>query len=171
MVQLTNVVCMTQLQCELDLKHLASITQDVEYNPHKHNCLIWRHKKIRGCCMLSKHGIMMCNGAAISILEAKRRVRRYARMVQKAGYPVHLSIIRVVTMSAVHAFSHPLNLIQIAKELEAQYEPELFNGVRFKRDGINFTCFTSGKMIMVGIKKISHIEHTILPCIIELELL
>ena len=141
---------MTQLQCELDLKYLASISQDVEYNPYKHNCLIWRHKKIRGCCMLSKHGKMMCNGSASSIPEAKKRMRRYARLVQKAGYPVHLSTIHVVTMSAVHALSHPLNLFKIVQELEAQYEPELFNGVRIQRDGINFTCLAPGKMTMMG---------------------
>ena len=170
MVRVTNIVCMSHLTCGIDLKHLVSVSRDVYFNPHKHHCLIWRHKKIGGCCMLSEYGKMMCNGRAASVQEAKKRVRQYARLVQKAGYPVYLSTIRVVTMSAVHTLSHSLDMIRLAKEMNGQYEPELFPGLMFKRNGIHFTCFRTGKLIMTGIKNMAMIESIIYPTIVELEL-
>ena len=171
MVRVTNVVCMVHLKCEIDLKHLVSVSRDVTYNPRKHNCLIWKHKKIGGCCMISKDGRMMCNGAASSIRETKKRVRQYAQLVQKAGYPVHLSSIQIVTMSAVHTLSQPLNLRQLARDMNWQYEPELFPALMFQREGIHFTCFKTGKVIITGIKKISELDSTVVAAIIELELL
>ena len=121
--------------------------------------------------MLSKRGKMMCNGAASSIPQAKERVRRYARLIQKAGYSVHLTNIRMVTMSAVHTLNKDINMSKLAKDFCAQYEPELFSAATFKREGIHFTLFATGKMIMTGIKQLNQIENIVLPCIIELELL
>ena len=167
MVRVTNVVCMAHLKCEIDLKHLVSISRDVSYNPRKHNCLIWRHKKIGGCCMVSKQGRMMCNGAASSIPEAKKRVRRYARLIQKANYPVCLTKIQVVTISAVHTFSKSLDLRRLTREMEGQYEPELFPALMFKRNGIHFNCFRTGKMVMTGIKNLEDVY----PTIMEMELM
>ena len=171
MVLVTNVVCVTQLRCDVDLQRLATRSRDVEYNPRKHNCLIWKHKKIGGCCMVSRHGKLMCNGKATSIIEARRRVRQYARLIQKAGYPIQLSRIRVITLSAIHTLSRPCNLRQLAKDLNAFYEPELFPALMFKREGVHFTCFSTGKVIVTGIKKITQLNDVVWPVIIELELL
>ena len=165
-MQLTNVVCMVHLKCEIDLKHLVSASRDVIYDPRKHNCLIWRHKKIRGCCILSKSGKMMCNGAASSTQEAKKRVRRYARLVQKAGFSIVLDTIRVVTMSAVHTLNQSLDLKQLYSQMGGIYEPELFPALMVKRNGIHFSCFRTGKVIITGIKNMEDVYPTILELMI-----
>ena len=81
----------------------------------------------------------MCNRGGSSIHEAKKRVRRYARLVQKAAYPVSLTEIQVVTISAVYTLSQPhINLRRLTGEMNGQYEPELFPTLMFMRDGIRF---------------------------------
>ena len=171
MVRVTNVVCTAELKCEIDLKSLVFVSRDVIYNPRKTHSLVWRHKKIGGCCMLSKFGKMTCNGAASSIGEAKKRVRCYAQLVQKAGYPIHLTTIQVVTMSAVYTLSQSLDLRRLTREMNGLYEPELFPALMFKRNGIHFNCFGSGKVVMTGIKNKSELKNIVLATIIELELL
>ena len=171
MVQLRNVVCKTQFKCHIDLKHLANVSRDVYFDPTRQNSLMWKHKQIGGYCMVSNNGKLMCNGGTNSIAKAKKRVRRYARLIQKAGYPVHMDTIRVITMSAIHTLTKPLDLIQITKILYGQYEPEIFPAAMFKQGGIHFNCFRSGKVVMTGIKRTAQIRNTIIPCIIELQIL
>ena len=120
--------------------------------------------------MLSRSGKLMCNGGAKSVPEAKKRMRRYARLIQRLDYPVKLSNLRVVTMSAVHTTSHPLNLERVAKEINALYEPELFPAVMFKRYKIHFTCFSTGKVIVTGVKSTSQLETIVVPTMVELEI-
>ena len=89
-----------------------------------------------------------------SVEQAKKDLRKYARIVQKLGYSVYLDRIPVVTKSAVATLSGKLNLPSLAKFLNGSYEPELFHAALVKDGNVNFTCFKSGKIIMTGVKNI-----------------
>ena len=44
MVRVTNVVCTGHLKCEIDLKHLVSVSRDVYFNLRKKdNSLVCKH--------------------------------------------------------------------------------------------------------------------------------
>ena len=51
------------------------------------------------------------------------------------------------------------------------YEPELFPALMFKRNGIHFSCFRTGKVIITGIRNIMELENIAFATIIELKLL
>ena len=114
---------------------------------------------------------MMCNGSASSITKAKTRGRQYALLIHKVGYPVCLSRIQIVTMSAVRTLRHPLNLRQLPIMMNGQYEPEVYPPLMFKINGINFTCFITGKVIITGIKSMAVTKDKAVPVILELAIL
>ena len=116
------------------------------------------------------NGAINCNGRASYIREGRQRYRQYARQLQRLGYPVSLKKIKMVTASASHSLSDRLDIMTLANERTVVYEPELFPALSFKTDGVNFCFFHTGKVVITGIKCISHIDDVVLPTLIELEL-
>lgn len=166
MVQITNVVVQTDLQVSIDLRHLVNTVRDIRYDPGLFSGAIWQHKKIGGCCLVFYNGKLNCNGNR-SMEEAKKRTRRYARLIQKLGYAVKLQKIELVTMTAVHELSAALDFNKLCTFLHgANYEPELHNAAMFKRGRVNYSCFRSGKVVITGLRNLEKIHATLL----ELEL-
>jgi len=166
MVQITNVVVQADLHVSVDLKHLANNARDIRYDPKLFSGAIWHHRKIGGCCLVFYNGKLNCNGNK-NITEAKKRIRQYARLIQKLGYVVKLYKIEVVTMTAVHKLSSPLDVPTVLSTLNgASYEPELHNAIMLKRGRIHYNCFQSGKVVITGL----HNVQTIYATLLELEL-
>ena len=167
---LTNVVCSANIGCMIDLRRLCYSISDVRYDPRRFPGLIWQHRKIGGNCLVFSSGVINCNGKATSFEEGFKRLRRYARRLQKLGLKVELKDVKCITVSASHALSADLNLELLAKERPSIYEPELFPTVNFKTRGVTFSCFRSGKIVITGIKRKSQIDDVVYPVFIELEL-
>ncbi|OWF41098.1 TATA-box-binding protein [Mizuhopecten yessoensis] len=95
-----NVVCDADLGCYVDLVELAGRIANVRYDPRVFSGLVWQHINIGGNCLVFASGKINCNGRASSFDEGRRRLRRYARMLQRLGWNVTLTNARVVTASA-----------------------------------------------------------------------
>jgi TATA-box binding protein (TBP) (component of TFIID and TFIIIB) len=78
---------------------------------------------IGGTCMVFANGKMCVNGNAKTPTEARKRVRRYARLVQKRGWPVMLKARKVVTMSASYCTDEPLSMDALVRDMQATYDP------------------------------------------------
>lgn len=165
MVQLTNVVVQADLHVCIDLQHLVYSTRDIRYDPKVFSGAIWQHRKIGGNCLVFKNGKINCAGSR-SIQQARKRLRQYARLVQKLGYEVALNKVEIVTMAAVHQLSSRLDFSQMCKYLGAVYEPEILNAVMLKRGKLHLNCFHTGKVVITGIRDID----AIYPVLLELEL-
>lgn len=169
-MKITNVVYSAHLRCPIDLRDLCQRLSNVRYDPKTFPGLIWQHKVIGGNCLVFSNGVINCNGGASSAKDGCRRLRRYARQLQKMGLPVQLREVKMVTMSASHSLSTDLDIRTLAKERSIVYEPELFPALNFKTDGVNFCCFHTGKVVITGIKGPHQIDEIVLPTLIELEL-
>lgn len=170
MVRFTNVVCLTDLASTFDLRHIALQVTNVRYDPKRFNGLIWQHKKIGGTCLLFGSGRLVCNGN-LTLTVARKRIRQYARCLEKLGYPVTLTRIHVVTRSAVHTLSQQINCAAFSSHVVgASYEPEIMNAVMVKRESIHFTCFPSAKVIITGIKTRTCLDRVVYPTLLEMEL-
>lgn len=167
---LTNVVCSARLGCNLNLRELCYQLTNVRYDPARFSGLIWQHRTIGGNCLVFSNGMIQCQGKANSLQEGKIRLRRYAKILQKAGLPVLLQNIKVLTASAFHVLSAPLRFNTFIKERQLLYEPDLFPTVNFRVKGITFSCFHTGTIIITGIKKGSDVDRKVYPTLIELEL-
>lgn len=84
-VQIANVVVQTDLNNAIDLTQFTNNTRDIIYNPRAFSAAIWNHRKIGGCCLVFRNGKLNCNGNK-SVAEAKKRIRQYARFIQKQGF-------------------------------------------------------------------------------------
>ena len=169
-MRITNVVCSAELRFPLDLRRLCQRLGNVRYDPRRFSGLIWKHPIIGGNCLVFSNGKINCNGKASVFKDGVRRLRRYARRLQKAGYPVRLSNVRTLTASAYHDIGERLDLLAFVRERGSIYEPELFPGVQFVVRGVTFRCFHTGKVIITGIKTKTQITNIVEPTLLELSL-
>ena len=169
-MRITNVVYSAQLCCPIDLMELCQPLCNARYDPKSFPGLIWQHKSIRGNCLVFSNGVINCNGGVVSLGEGRQRLRRYARRLQKLGYPVRLENVKMLTASACHTLSDGLDMKTLAAKRNAVYEPELFPALNFKVEDVNFCCFHTGKVVITGLKFTRQIDNVILPALIELEL-
>ena len=168
MLQVTNVVVQTDLQASIDLRYLTNRVRDIRYDPGLFSAAIWRHKKIGGSCLVFHNGKLNCNGNR-SIQHARRRIRQYARLIQKQGFPaVTIKKIDLITMTAVYQLSSTLNLSKACKFIPgSRYDPDIHNALMLKRRKVHYNCFHSGKVVITGIRNID----VIYPTLLELELM
>ena len=151
---ITNIVVYTDLGCDINLRTLSSRFVKIVYNPNIFSGAQWKHRKIGGHCMLFRNGKMIVNGKSHTVKEAKRRVRRYARILQKMGWFVQLKRIDVQTISASFKVEGPVNVPKIITYYRGIYEPDHFPAAMFVKDSVHFTCFHSGTVLMTGINDI-----------------
>ena len=167
-MHLTNVVVQGQLNVSLDLNLLANTLTNVRYDPSTFSGLIWQHRRIGGNCLVFSNGVLNCNGKCSSFDEGIKRLRRYARLLQKLGHCRCLNKIKVITASATHRLENVVRPENIP--VRYRYEPELFPALMFRREGVHFTLHLSGSLIITGIKRQKDIDNVIYPVLVELSL-
>jgi len=172
--RVTNVVLKSVLatRTPLDLPSLANVLTNVAYDPRQFSALRLKSKKIGGSMLLFANGYAICHGPATNRFEANRRLRRYARRVQKAGYPdLRLTATGLVTVSLVASVGRRLNLPDIlALMTDTSYEPELHNYLMLRTPRAHFNVFSTGKVVVTGVRRFSHITSDVAPTLIELSI-
>ena len=162
MVLITNVVVQTDLSTCIDLALLARNATNIVYDPRVFSAARWKHRKIGGCCLVFGNGKLNCNGNR-SIEQARKRIRQYARLLQKHG---KIAKIDVITMTAVYETSSGLSVNKLCDMLGATYEPDVHNAAMLKRGKVHYNCFHTGKVVITGIRNIA----VVYPTLLELEL-
>ena len=77
---------------------------------------------------------------------------------------------KTLTMSVSHTISSDLDLKRLSFDRDVVYEPELFPSLNFKRKGVNFCCFHTGKVVITGVTSPQQEDEVVCPTLIELEL-
>ena len=149
----------------LNLAQLHLQLNGARYDPRKFTGLIWKDPDVGGNCLVFGNGKVICSGSH-SILDAHEMLRRYTELLKQFERGVHLVDVKLVTMSACHRLSGPVDLRLIVTLLGGMYEPELFNGAMLKRNRTNYTIFATGNVVIMGVKD----EEDIYPILLELEL-
>ena len=132
MASITHTVMSCELGCNIDMLHVFLNSRDIVYKKTPFDVLTWHHKKIRCTCLLYRNGKMICHGN-------KSQMRKYARVVQKLGYPVCVRDVKIITQSAVYQLKNDVNYSKIAKLPGAIYEPEIFHALGIKKCGLYFS--------------------------------
>ncbi|XP_066592922.1 TATA-box-binding protein isoform X2 [Prorops nasuta] len=84
--QLQNIVSTVNLNCKLDLKKIALHARNAEYNPKRFAAVIMRIREPRTTALIFSSGKMVCTGAK-SEEDSRLAARKYARIIQKLGFP------------------------------------------------------------------------------------
>lgn len=153
--QLQNIVCTVNLSCKLDLKKIALHARNAEYNPKRFAAVIMRIRDPRTTALIFSSGKMVCTGAKSEEM-AKLAARKYARIVQKLGFPAKFLDFKIQNMVGSCDVKFPIRLegLVLTHQQFSSYEPELFPGLiyRMVKPRIVLLIFVSGKVVLTGAK-------------------
>ena len=155
-MKLVNQTVCAQLNCRLNLKHIARTTKDVECS-RKISAVIIRLRKPKSTAMIFQNGKITVTGTT-SLFDAKKAMRRFARKIQKCGYDVKISNFNInnKVYSIDSKIKVDLRNLQNVIRKKSSFEPELFGGLIYKSEYGGATIYQSGKINIYGITKISN---------------
>ncbi|URE06032.1 hypothetical protein MUK42_20966 [Musa troglodytarum] len=152
---LQNIVSTVNLDCKLDLKAIALQARNAEYNPKRFAAVIMRIREPKTTALIFASGKMVCTGAK-SEHQSKLAARKYARIIQKLGFPAKFKDFKIQNIVGSCDVKFPIRLEGLAYSHGAfcSYEPELFPGLiyRMKQPKIVLLIFVSGKIVITGAK-------------------
>nr|6NJQ_A Chain A, TATA-box-binding protein 1 [Arabidopsis thaliana]6NJQ_B Chain B, TATA-box-binding protein 1 [Arabidopsis thaliana] len=152
---LQNIVSTVNLDCKLDLKAIALQARNAEYNPKRFAAVIMRIREPKTTALIFASGKMVCTGAKSEDF-SKMAARKYARIVQKLGFPAKFKDFKIQNIVGSCDVKFPIRLEGLAYSHAAfsSYEPELFPGLiyRMKVPKIVLLIFVSGKIVITGAK-------------------
>uniref|UniRef100_A0A8C9PUR8 TATA-box binding protein n=1 Tax=Spermophilus dauricus TaxID=99837 RepID=A0A8C9PUR8_SPEDA len=149
--QLQNIVSTVNLGCKLDLKTIALRARNAEYNPKRFAAVIMRIREPRTTALIFSSGKMVCTGAK-SEEQSRLAARKYARVVQKLGFPAKFLDFKIQNM--VGSCDVNPRLLTCFCHFPFSYEPELFPGLIYRmiKPRIVLLIFVSGKVVLTGAK-------------------
>jgi len=154
-VAFRNIVSTVNLGCKLDLKQIALKARNAEYNPKRFAAVIMRIREPKTTALIFSSGKMVCTGAKSE--EASRlAARKYARIIQKLGFPTKFLDFKIQNIVGSCDVRFPIRLegLAFAHAKYSSYEPELFPGLiyRMVQPKIVLLIFVSGKIVLTGAK-------------------
>ena len=153
--QLQNIVSTVNLACPLDLKRIALNARNAEYNPKRFAAVIMRIRDPRTTALIFSSGKMVCTGAK-SEEDSRLAARKYARIIQKLGFPAKFKEFKIQNMVGSCDVKFPIRLegLMLTHGQFSSYEPELFPGLiyRMVKPRIVLLIFVSGKVVLTGAK-------------------
>ena len=156
--KIENIVASVNLAEELDLNTVATILDDVEYEPEQFPGLIYRIKKPKTALLLFRSGKANCTGGK-SIEDVKASINIVLGALEKGGILVNKNPeIVIQNIVAVYDLESEINLNAVAIGLgfeQIEYEPEQFPGLvyRLKKPKVVALLFGSGKVVLTGAKR------------------
>ncbi|KAG6399488.1 hypothetical protein SASPL_140969 [Salvia splendens] len=152
---LQNIVSTVNLDCKLDLKAIALQARNAEYNPKRFAAVIMRIREPKTTALIFASGKMVCTGAK-SEEQSRLAARKYARIIQKLGFPAKFKDFKIQNIVGSCDVKFPIRLegLAYAHGAFSSYEPELFPGLiyRMKQPKIVLLIFVSGKIVLTGAK-------------------
>lgn len=108
-----NIVSTVNLNCKLDLKKIALHARNAEYNPKRFAAVIMRIREPRTTALIFSSGKMVCTGAK-SEEDSRLAARKYARIIQKLGFPVSKHfLLYMFTFTFSNIYVYFLNIINL----------------------------------------------------------
>ncbi|KAK3156918.1 hypothetical protein QOZ80_2AG0113800 [Eleusine coracana subsp. coracana] len=132
---LQNIVATVNLGCKLDLQAIANSARNAEYNPKRFAAVIMRIRDPKTTALVFSSGKMVCTGAKTEE-QSKLAARKYARIIQKLGYPAQFRDFKIQNMVASCDVKFPIRLEGLALTcgVFAHYEPEIFPGLIYLQE-------------------------------------
>ncbi|CAJ1081392.1 TATA-box-binding protein-like isoform X1 [Xyrichtys novacula] len=138
------------LGCMLDLHYIASHGRNVDLG-RKSDRVHMRIRNPRCTGIIFKAGTLLCLGAK-SKDQSRIAARRFARIVQKLGFPVRFLDFKICGIIAICRTS-PIRLDQLANFIHSSYEPELSSTLRYQvTPGIRLIIHRTGTIYVHGAK-------------------
>ncbi|XP_032514937.2 uncharacterized protein LOC116768354 [Danaus plexippus] len=154
-IKFQNCISTVSLDCELNLLDIYCRTRFSEYNPARFNGVVMKILEPRATALVFRSGKIVCTGAKNGH-DSYIAARKFARIIQKLGFPVKFVDFKVLNFLATADLRFPIKLeaLQQAHGQFTSYEPELFSGLVYRmiRPRVVLLIFVNGKMVITGAK-------------------
>lgn len=167
-VKPVNIVSTFSVGIRLCLKKIAMSARNSNYNKKRMPAVTMRIKEPKTTALIFESGKVVVT-AAKSVDESRLAGRKFARIIQKVGFPeAKFCEFTIRNIVASHAFGFSLNLnkfkFMVENYIQISYEPEIFPGAIIRLIDIKVTVllFSSGKMIMTGANTMKKTEEALL---------
>ncbi|GFG36280.1 hypothetical protein Cfor_00812 [Coptotermes formosanus] len=134
---LQNVVSTVNLACPLDLMKINFRTRNSEYNPSRFSGIVMRIREPHTTALLFRSGKMVITGAR-NEADSRLAARKYARIIQKLGFPVKFLEFKVQNIVGTCDLRFPIrveNLNQMHGQFSSRWDlqvPLSFKAVKRK---------------------------------------
>ncbi|KAL7745280.1 hypothetical protein ACLKA6_015308 [Drosophila palustris] len=131
-IVINNVVCSFSVRCHLKLREIALNGANVEYR-RENGMVTMKLRRPYTTASIWSSGRITCTGAT-SESQAKIAARRYARVLNKLGFPTHFQNFRIVNVLGTCSMPWAIKIVNFSERHRdnASYEPELHPGVTYK---------------------------------------
>ncbi|XP_043276873.1 TATA-box-binding protein isoform X2 [Venturia canescens] len=161
---LQNVVATVDLGTELKLMMINTRTRNSEYNPARFTGLVMRIRNPRVTALIFRSGKLVCTGARCEE-DVFLAARKFARIIQKLGFPVKFLNFKIQNIVATCDLKFPIKLENL-NHMHGQfssYEPELYPGLiyRMVMPRVVLLIFVNGKIVLTGAKNRSELHEAL----------
>ncbi|XP_012257349.1 TATA-box-binding protein [Athalia rosae] len=161
---LQNIVSTVNLGVELKLMYINTRTRNSEYNPARFTGLIMRIRDPRSTALIFRSGKLVCTGARCEE-DSYLAARKFARIIQKLGFPVKFMNFKIHNIVATCDLKFPIKLENL-NHMHGQfssYEPELFPGLVYRMvlPRVVLLIFVNGKIVLTGAKSRAEIQDAL----------
>ncbi len=164
--RIENVVASTSLAEELDLKSIALVLGEAEYDPEQFPGLIYRIKEPKTAILLFRSGKVVCTGAK-SLESVKVAIELVSKRIASSGISIRknpeIEVQNIVATSDLGA-QIDLNTVAITLGLTSvEYEPEQFPGLVYRLEDPKVVAlmFGSGKVVCTGARTPADVERAV----------
>ena len=184
--KISNIVAMFDSGTKLNLKEIALICKNTEYNPARFNALFMRLENPKSVALIFDSGKIVVTGAKTEV-DSRNASRKYAKNLKSLGFKVVFKDFKIINIVASYDIKlnlrltrlntflcHKFNITKIEKGNKVYYEPEVFPGLIYRMGNPKITAliFSSGKINFVGAKERTEIFQAIkkiYPLVIKFE--
>jgi len=106
---LQNIVSTVNMGTRLDLKTIALHARNAEYNPKRFAAVIMRIRDPKTTALIFASGKMVCTGAK-SEDASRLAARKYARIIQKLGFPTKFTDFKIQNIVGSTDVKFPIRL-------------------------------------------------------------
>ena len=160
--QIQNIVATVELGCPIALQDVVQRLRNAEYNPLRFGALIVRIAAPKTTALVFPSGKLVVTGAR-TVDDSRLAARKYARILQRLGYPVRFNHFKIQNIVASCDMKVAISLEDLIAHdsRRCKYEPEIFPGVvyRLADPKIVLLVFASGKVVFTGGKDVDQITR------------
>lgn len=158
-MEIVNMVVVVKLQNHLDLNELHDRLDNTEFNAG-HTWLKMRIKPEDNYIAFYKSGKFLITGIK-SVEKTEKLIKKVSSLLTNSGIENPVDKYDVTNIVLTEKINLDISLEDLIFKLDTKksyYEPEQFPGLFYKTQGISFTIFSSGKIIITGVKDINQAE-------------
>ncbi|XP_043488769.1 TATA-box-binding protein [Polistes fuscatus] len=159
-----NVVSTVNLGTELKLMYINTRTRNSEYNPARFTGLIMRIRNPTTTALIFRSGKLVCTGAR-SEEDSCLAARKFARIIQKLGFPVKFYNFKIQNIVATCDLKFPIKLENLNHKHGqfSSYEPEIYSGLIYRMvlPRVVLLIFVNGKIVLTGAKDRSELRDAL----------